>query len=207
MARSSRAVALLAALCAAALGGRGAVAADTPVSRDADAFHAKLQRITARADALPVSRRAHAPQATTVTERELNAYLRYRARDQIPVGIADPYIWIVGDGRLAGRATIDLDAIRRQKARGWLDPAGYLTGRLPIQVSGRLYTRDGVGRFQLETAEVGGVTVPRPLVQELLTFYSRTPEDPDGLALDEPFVLPAGIREIRVEKGRATIVQ
>ncbi|HWP99916.1 MAG TPA: hypothetical protein VNK92_05560 [Vicinamibacterales bacterium] len=207
MAASSRALAVALAALAVLSAARAPGAVDTPVSREADAFHAKLLRIAARGERRPVARAALAPQTTTITERELNAYLRYRARDQIPVGITDPYIWIVGDGRLAGRATIDLDAVRRQKMRGWLDPAGYLTGRLPLQVSGRLHTRDGVGRFRLESAEIGGVSVPRPLLQELLAYYSRTPDDPDGVSLDEPFALPAGIREIRVEKGRATIVQ
>jgi hypothetical protein len=44
-------------------------------------------------------------------------------------------------------------------------------------------------------------------LQELLTYYSRTPEDPDGINMDAPFELPAQIREIRVAPGAATIVQ
>jgi hypothetical protein len=44
-------------------------------------------------------------------------------------------------------------------------------------------------------------------VQELLSFYSRTPEDPDGINMDDPFELPSQIREIRVASGSTTIVQ
>jgi hypothetical protein len=45
------------------------------------------------------------------------------------------------------------------------------------------------------------------VVQELLTFYSRTPQDPDGINMDDPFELPSGIREIRVRKGDAMVIQ
>ena len=51
------------------------------------------------------------------------------------------------------------------------------------------------------------MTVPKTMVQELLSFYSRTPETPNGINMDDPFELPAQIREIRVAPGAATIVQ
>nr|MBA3297688.1 hypothetical protein [Acidobacteriota bacterium] len=146
-------------------------------------------------------------QATQVTDAELNSYLRYHAKDQIPVGILDPSIKAEGDGQVSGRAIVDLDAVRRQKQRRWLDPMGYLTGRLPLTARGRLVTQDGVGRFQLEAAELSGVKVPKTLVQELLSFYSRSAEDPDGINMDDPFKLPVQIREIRVASGSSTIVQ
>jgi hypothetical protein len=108
---------------------------------------------------------------------------------------------------VSGRAVVDLDAVRKQKQRGWLDPMSYLTGRLPITASGRLSTKDGVGRFTLESAEISGVTVPKSLVQELLTYYSRSAERPDGINMDDPFQLPSRIREIQVGQGTATVIQ
>jgi hypothetical protein len=83
----------------------------------------------------------------------------------------------------------------------------YLTGKLPLSARGRLTATNGVGRFQLESAELSGVTIPKTLVQELLSFYSKTPENPAGINMDDPFELPSQIREIRVAAGTATIVQ
>ena len=83
----------------------------------------------------------------------------------------------------------------------------YLTGSLPLTASGLLITKDGVGRFQLESAQISGVSVPKSLLQELLAYYSRTPEKPRGISMDDPFELPAHIREIRVDRGQATILQ
>ena len=172
---------------------------------DGDRFHAKLTRIVALGETPRAS--ARTAQSTVLSDQELNAYLHYHARDQVPVGIVEPTLNAHDGGIVSGRAIVDLDAVRKQKQRGWMDPMGYLTGRLPLTARGRLTTQNGVGRFQLESAEISGVTVPRTLVQELLTFYSATPEDPDGINMDDPFELPSQIKEIRVAPGTATIVQ
>jgi hypothetical protein len=175
--------------------------------QDADRFHMKMMRI-AQFGSEPAPRgRAAAPQTTDVSDAELNAYLRFHAQDQVPVGIVEPTLNALGGGRVSGRAIVDLDAVRKQKDRGWLDPMGYLTGRLPLVVTGTLTTNQGMGRFQLEAAEVSGMTVPKTVLQELLTYYSRTPDDPDGINMDDPFELPARIREIKVGTAQATIVQ
>lgn len=196
-----RRIAIVAAVgCAATAGVRGDAAL---TRRDADSLLRKLVQINENAG-VPRLRNAR---ATTVTEPEVNAYLRYHARGEIPPGVTDPYVTIVGDGRLEGRATVDLDAVRRQKKRGWLDPLGYLTGRVPIEASGVLQTTEGVGRFMLHSASVGGVPVPKVVLQEIVSYYSRRPENPDGVGLDDPFELPARIREIKVGTGQAVVIQ
>ena len=50
------------------------------------------------------------------------------------------------------------------------------------------------------------MTIPKTVLQELLSYYSRT-DNPSGINMDDPFELPARIREIRVGKATATIVQ
>jgi hypothetical protein len=186
------------------------LAGQTPGQRplakaEGDRFQAKLQRIVAIGNT-PAGK-TRAAQSTLVTDVEINSYFRFNAKEEIPVGIVEPTLEALGGGRVAGRAIVDLDAVRKQKQRGWLDPVGYLTGRLPLTARGRLVTQNGVGRFELEGAELSGVTIPKTFVQELLSFYSRSNEDPDGINMDDPFTLPARIREIRVASGAATIVQ
>src|SRR5262245_16466822 len=191
-------------LTALVASGIALAAAQGRLSReDADRFQGKLTRIAAVGSAP----RAGGHQTTPFSDTEVNAYLKYHAADQIPTGIVDPILTAVGDGRVSGRATVDLDAVRKQKQRSWLDPLGYLTGSLPLSASGLLITKDGVGRFQLESAEISGVTIPKSVLQELLSYYSRTAERPAGINMDDPFELPARIREIQVGRGQATVVQ
>lgn len=171
--------------------------------RDAALLKQKVAAIT-----LIGTRPVKQPQRTTVTENELNAFLAYDAAPDLPPGVVDPSVAILGTGRVSGRAIVDLDAVRKSSSpTSMLDPMNYLTGRLPITATGVLTTNNGVGRFQLESATLSSVPVPKMILQQIVAYYSRTPERPSGIGLDDPFVLPARIREIQVQRGQAIIVQ
>ena len=150
---------------------------------------------------------ADQPRLTTVTEQEVNAYLKFQASDRIPAGITDAHVTIEGNSRLSARAAVDLDEARRDSPDRLLDLLSYLTGPVLILAIGLLHTSAGVGHLEVETVTVAGLPVPKALVSKLVRYYSRTPEDPEGVNLDAPFELPASIREVRVGKGEAVIVQ
>ena len=178
--------------------------ADIRTSRkDAALLREKVATITAHGE-----KAVKQPRRTILTENEVNSYLVYDAKEQLPVGVVDPWLSAVGPGRVSGRAVVDLDAVRKARnATSLLDPMNYLFGRLPVTATGTLKTANGVGRFELESASVGSVPIPKMLLQEIISHYSRTKENPSGLSLDDPFALPARIREIQVERGQAIIVQ
>lgn len=180
------------------------VQADVPAARaDADRFRIKLNAITVFSS-VPARR----SQRIDVTEREVNAYLALDMSRQLPAGVIEPSLTILGDGRASGRAVVDLDRVRAQVAgRSAVNPLQYLSGRLPVGATGILIARQGVGRFELEAATIAGVRVPTVVLQEIVSHYSRTPENPTGIRLDAPFILPAGIREIQTSPGRAVVIQ
>lgn len=145
---------------------------------------------------------------TTLTENEVNSYLTYELGDALPTGVVQPSVSGLGDGRVSGRAVVDLDAVRKaNKSTSLFDLRSYLTGRLPVTATGVLHTSNGVGRFELQSATVGVVPVPKVLLQEIVAYYSKSPSRPDGIGLDDEFSLPARIREIQVERSQAIIVQ
>jgi len=196
---------------AAAVAGTIAVAAlaaaDVYTRADSTSMRQKIERIV-QTERTVAQRKAPAGLTTPLSQREVNSYLRYDLAPQVPVGIADPVITILGEGRLLGEAVVDLDAVSRANPpKGFFDPMRLLTGRLPLRVQGVLATSSGTGRFSLESASLAGVPIPKSVLQTLLSHYSRSQEKPDGIGLDDPFALPAAIREIRVEPGRALVVQ
>jgi len=172
---------------------------------DGDRFALKYAAVVARAP-VPAGQRRK-PVQTIVTEPEINGYLRYRGKDVLPVGVVEPYVFALGSGRLSGVATVDLDAVRLSKPRGMLDAAQLLRGRVPVTATGVLRSKEGEFRFELESATVAGMEVPRSLLQELVSYYTRSATNPAGYSLDAPFSLAGGIREITVESKRAIIVQ
>jgi len=171
--------------------------------KDAALLKQKVATITAHGE-----KAIKEPRKTILTEGEVNSYLEFDAKEQLPAGVVEPWVTALGPGRVSGRAVVDLDAVRKSKnPTSLLDPVNYLFGRLPVTATGTLKTANGVGHFELESASAGSIPIPKMLLQEIISHYSRTRENPSGLSLDDPFALPARIREIQVERGQAIIVQ
>lgn len=193
-------------ICAFAVAASGAhlFAQAKLTKQDATRFAGKLLQIQKYAE---TPRKSTALRSTPLTDGEVNSYLKFLAASQIPNGIVDPLLRAAGNGRVTGQALVDLDAVRTQKKRAWTDPLGYLMGKLPVTAAGTLTTQNGVGRFTLESAHLSGVPVPKSLLQELVSYYSKSPENPAGINMDEPFQLPAAIKEIKVGVGTAVVVQ
>ena len=148
------------------------------------------------------------PRRTTVTESELNSFLEFHARDEMPAGVLDPIVTIEEAGRLRGRALVDLDEVKKANAgEGGLGMLALLSGRVPVEATGTLHSANGVAQFQLEEATVSGVPVPKALLQQVVSYYSRSPENPEGINLEAPFPLPVNIRQIETLRGQAIVVQ
>jgi len=172
--------------------------------QQADLFARKVAQIVGQGDRnqKPGTRR------TSVSETELNSWFVYSATPLLPAGVAEPRVTMVGNGKLAGKAVVDLDTIAKKKqSGGTFDLWNLIGGKVPVNVIGTLRTKDGQGSFLLESADVSGVPVPKTFLQEMVSYYSRTPNNPRGVNLEDPFALPASIRQIDVGAGQAVIVQ
>jgi hypothetical protein len=176
------------------------------VSREhADSMARKIELIEARgAD----ERRPGPAQRTSLSESELNSWFTYHAPALLPEGVTQPRLTIVDSRRVTGTVTVNLDAIAKRRQSGrTLDVWNLIGGRMPVTVSGVVVARSGRGRFDLQSADISGVPVPRWVVQELVDYYSRTPERPSGVRIDEEFALPSGIQGIELRPGMAVVVQ
>jgi hypothetical protein len=148
------------------------------------------------------------PLSTTFSQAETNSYLKYNAGDLLPTGLTQPMVTLIGEGRLSGDAVVDLDIVRRKSSSGgWFDPTSYLTGKLPVTASGRIITGDGKARFEIERAEVSGVPIPRSFLAQMVNFFTRTADNPNGSSIDDTYEMPAKIRRIDVASGRFTVHQ
>jgi hypothetical protein len=166
--------------------------------------------LQAKIDAIVKNGAANPPKSRefSITEQQANSYLAFNLKEKIPKGLAQPEITMIGDGALAARVLVDMDEVkRRRQSRSVIDPLNYLSGQVPLNARGLLRTREGRGQLYLRSADIGGVPLPKPLLQELIGFFSRTPQNPKGFDIDAPFDLPSKIREISVRAGESVVVQ
>jgi hypothetical protein len=193
-------------LAAASIAAAGAIAsAQGPSLAAADAMQTKLARIETAAKAPRAPGRA--PLRTSFSEQEINAYFEHHGEDVLPPGIAEPRAGLEGRGRIVVRALVDLDAVARAHERSVFDPLAYLHGSLEVVAAGTIAGADGRGVIRFESATVADVAVPKTVAQELLRFYTRTPERPGGFEFDKPFPLPARLQSVTAERGSITVSQ
>jgi len=187
--------------------GLGALQAAGVSQQQADAFSQKMASVKLQGTS-GVRAQSSAPRRTSFTESELNSWFTYRSSEVMPVGVSEPRVTLIGNGKVKAAATVDLEKIAKQRSSGrTLDPWSYLGGRLPVTLSGVLRTENGMGRFDLEEAAVSGVPVPASVLADIVSYYSRTDSDPEGVRLNDNFRLPSQIKQIEMGVGQAVIVQ
>ena len=187
--------------------GLAALQAAAVSEQQADAFSQKMA-VVKQQGVSGVRSQSRAPKRTPFTESELNSWFAYRSGEVMPPGVSDPRVTLVGNGKVNAAATVDLEVIAKQRSSGRaLDPWSYLGGRLPVTLSGVLRTENGMGRFDLEQAAVSGVPVPTSVLADIVAYYSRTTNDPEGVRLNDNFRLPSQIKQIEMGAGQAVIIQ
>src|SRR5438105_13089289 len=76
--------------------------------RDATLLKQKVATITSHAE-----KASRQPRKTLVTESEVNSYLVYEAREQLPTGVVEPSNTMLVGGRGQGRAGVQRAGARR----------------------------------------------------------------------------------------------
>ena len=181
----------------------GVVTADVLTPKLADAFAKKIVLVQANA-----GKPSPKDRPTAFTQAETNSYLKFQAGELLPTGLTHPELTMIGQGKVAGKAVVDLDIVRQKQSKGgWLDPTSYLTGQLLVTASGRIVTWDGKGKFELDSAEISGVPLPKSFLAQMVNFFTRTSDNPKGSSIDDTFELPADIKRIDVEPGRWIVHQ
>src|SRR5690606_16511263 len=120
--------------------------------------------------------------------------------DIMPPGVKNAEVTIAPGGSVRAKAVVDLDEVRNAETRGWLDPLAYVTGSVEIAATGTLTAADGMGTLAIQEATIGGLSVAPVLLQEIISFYTRTPELPKGFDITQPFPLPANIRAVETAR-------
>lgn len=182
-------------------------ASDAPVPRpglswaQAQSFGQKLERIKAQSQAKGAPR----PESVPITEGELNSYLNLTYGPRLPPGVSDVDVRLEAE-RVRFKGVLDLERVRGNvPAPSAWSPLAYIRGKVPVEVVGRLQTRDGHGTFTVEQASLASVPVPVMVIEQIVSSATQKPEDPDGVDINAPFKLPYAVNRVRVGMARAVL--
>jgi hypothetical protein len=134
-----------------------------------------------------------------LSEAELESYLIYSLQDDIPAKIDSANVQLAGD-------TVGLDTQLTFTSNATGNPVvdALVGGTHNLLFRGKLVAEHARGKFDLEDVRVDGIPVPNIFIQTLFKKYVK-PKYPEA-DLSEPFDMPWGIEELKIDNGKATVV-
>lgn len=168
---------------------------------DADHVAQTVARLERRLKAgKPASR-----EPIAVSERQVNSYVTLSLAPLFPPALSG-LSFRFEPGRLAASGMLDLDAVRSQIPKsGPSSLLAFLSGTVPVALTGRFQGSNGQGRVEVEEALVAGISLPPALLAQIVAQATRTKKQPQGFDLMAPFPLPWTARGVRLEAGRAVV--
>jgi hypothetical protein len=133
-----------------------------------------------------------------VTEAELESYVLYKLRDDIPARMDSIDVQLT-PGAIAADTQMTFT-----NSTGNTVVDSLVNGTHNLFVKGKLSGVNGQGKFDLESVKVDGIPVPKVLIETLINKYVK-PKYPE-VDLKEPFELPWQIDRITIEDRKAKIV-
>jgi hypothetical protein len=133
-----------------------------------------------------------------LSEAELESYLLYSLKDDIPAQIDSAEIQLTTD-----TISLDTQITFASNATGNAMVDALVGGTHSLFLKGKLTGQQSNGKFDLKEIRVDGIPVPTILIQTLFKKYVK-PKYPDA-DLNEPFDLPWGIEELKLEPGKAVV--
>ena len=168
---------------------------------EADALSRKLAVIEERHR----QQKARRSPAVQVTQGEVNSYLNLAYASELPKGVSDVEVRF-GSGRIEAKGYVDIEQVKGSvpSSSTW-SPLSFLSGLVPVEISGKLVNQDGFGTVELDSAYVASIRVPVSVVEQMIASSTKSEKHPDGYDIHAPFRLPYSVSRVRVEPGKAVL--
>ncbi len=138
-----------------------------------------------------------------VRETELNSYLNLTLASQLPPGVTDLLVHLEKD-RVSAKGLVDLDRlpVKQAASASAFNPLSFLSGRVAVELRGKLTTQDGFGTFVPEDIRLATIPIPASVVAQAVAQSTRTAENPQGFDILSPFRLPYGAKRVRLQPAK-----
>jgi hypothetical protein len=173
--------------------------AEMPLEVSPKAAKSLQQKIDAIRNAENDPKHKRGSSRVEVSETELESYLLYSLKEDIPAQIDSADVQLAPD-----TVSLDTQITFTSNATGNPVVDALVGGTHNLFVKGKLVGQEARGKFDLLEVRVDGIPVPNVLIQSLIKRYVK-PKYPD-VDLNEPFDLPWGIESLKLEQRKATVV-
>jgi hypothetical protein len=140
----------------------------------------------------------------TITERELNVYLRHNQTNLAGKGVRDAFVNLA-TMRVEGSAIINFLKLRQAanaERPNWL-MRQMLNGERPVEVQTRLFSRNGRATVEIQKVSISGVEISGDTLDVLINRFVK-PWYPDA-QVNEPFELGYNIERLEVRQKAVDI--
>jgi hypothetical protein len=173
-----------------------------PLSWDqANSLTRKLESIEKRR-----MEKSRKPQSVLFTQGEVNSYLNLTYAEKLPKGLKDVEVRLDRD-RILAKGLVNIDRVKGKVGNGggsW-GPLSFLSGDVPVEIMGKLISKDGFGTIQWETVYLSSMRLPVSALEQLVLSATKTDANPEGFDIHAPFRLPYSVNRVRLEPGRALL--
>lgn len=145
------------------------------------------------------------PETVLLTQGELNSYLNLAYAEKLPKGVRDVEVRLDRD-RILAKGLVNIDRVKGKvgESGGW-GPLSFLSGDVPVEITGKVTARDGFGVIVWESVYLSSMRVPTSVLEQLVLSATKTAENPEGFDITAPFRLPYSVNRLRLEPGRALL--
>jgi hypothetical protein len=144
-------------------------------------------------------------QTVLFTQGEVNSYLNLAYAEKLPKGLKDVEVRLDRD-RILAKGMVNIDRVKGKVADGggW-GPLSFLSGDVPVEIMGKVTSKDGFGTIQWETVYLSSMRLPVSALEQLVLSATKSESNPEGFDIHAPFRLPYSVERLRLEPGRALL--
>ena len=145
-------------------------------------------------------------QTVLFTQGEVNSYLNLTYAEKLPKGLKDVEVRLDRD-RILAKGLVNIDRVKGKvnNGGGGFGPLSFLSGDVPVEIMGKLTSKDGFGSIQWETVYLASMRLPISALEQLVLSATKTETNPEGFDIHAPFRLPYSVDRLRLEPGRALL--
>jgi hypothetical protein len=132
----------------------------------------------------------------SVSERELNAYIAFRIENEKEEMMKELSLKLMDEQKLEGKLVLDLRGAKI---------SSLLPDRATFFFAARLEAGDGKARIRLDKLFLEQQPI-QPVVIDLILLFASRKDNAVPSSLNEWIDLPIGIRELRTDKERLTVL-